>query len=80
MAFTETRLDADALASARVIPGPHEDEIGSRSTDFVFDRSPGAGAERDHRQHGGHADDDPEHREQRAQRISTQRAQGERRC
>jgi hypothetical protein len=69
--------DADAFAATRVVARLHVDEIRARGRNLTLHRRACSGPERDHSQHGAHADDDAEHGEQSAQAVSVQRADRE---
>src|SRR5207247_2317620 len=68
----EAGRDVRLLAAARVVAGVDVDQVGPGRAHVVRHVLLRAVAERHHRQHRRHADDDAEHREQRAELVAAQ--------
>ena len=56
--------------------GQHQHDVRAQALDLLLDALLRAAADRDHRDHRGHADDDAEHRQDAAQQVGGQRAPG----
>ena len=63
-----------------VVAGGDDDEVHAGGADLILDGGFGAGADGDHRQHGGDADRHAEDRQRRLQPVAAQRPQSDRQC
>src|SRR5262249_20770655 len=57
-----------------VISRRDDDQVHPRGFNLILDRGLRSTAERDHREHGGHADRQPDHRQSRLQLVLRQRS------
>jgi hypothetical protein len=69
------RPRAHAHAARREVARQHDDEVGAQALDLVLDARLRARADRRHRDHRAHADDDAEHRQGAAQLVDAQRGE-----
>jgi hypothetical protein len=64
-------------ADAALLARDHRQQRGAERGDALVDRLLRSGAQRHHRDHGGDADHDAEHGQERAQLVGAQRLEGD---